>query len=230
MIPEYRIACGKRRCFHFGGEWSGHGHRVPFFDLRVPALYALAIIFLPLLAIGRRHPPLNLAARFVLVFAAVAYVLWLVLFSVWRYLLPIEMLAPVLITVLVGVIVRARMRRVACLRAPPCSPYRTHHASSRLGPRLLGSGAYGVRVPLFHAPIRRCPDGGTAPTAFMIPFFPPHPLHPARGLQRGDVGHDTGLYRIGEERVRAHQNDIYVLYGFDQEASARTVAAISRSF
>src|SRR5216684_6946788 len=70
---------------------------VPFFDLRVPALYVLAIISLPLLAIGRRHPPLNLAARFVLVFAAVAYVLWLVLFSVWRYLLPIEMLAPVLI-------------------------------------------------------------------------------------------------------------------------------------
>ena len=34
----------------------------------------------------------------------------------------------------------------------------------------------------------------------------------------------TGLYRIGEERVRAHQNDIYVLYGFDQEASARAVA------
>jgi hypothetical protein len=34
----------------------------------------------------------------------------------------------------------------------------------------------------------------------------------------------SGLYRIGEERVRAHQHDIYVLYGFNQEASARTVA------
>src|SRR5260370_20484142 len=80
---------------------------VPFFDLRVPALSVLTIISLPLLAIGRRHPPLNLAARFVLVFAAVAYVLWLVLFSIWRYLLPIEMLAPRLITALVGVIVPA---------------------------------------------------------------------------------------------------------------------------
>ena len=89
---------------------------VPFFDLRVPALYVLAIISLPLLAIGRRHSRLNPAARLVLVFAATAYVLWLVLFSIWRYLLPIEMLAPVLITALVGVIVpAARMRRAAML-------------------------------------------------------------------------------------------------------------------
>jgi hypothetical protein len=38
------------------------------------------------------------------------------------------------------------------------------------------------------------------------------------------VGIRVAAYRIGEERVRAHRNDIYVLYGFDQEASARTVA------
>src|SRR5437588_12329802 len=123
MVESYRDDSGvpdslwKASLFPFlvaSGQVMATG--VPFFDLRVPALYALAIIFLPLLAIGRRHPPLNLAARFVLVFAAVAYVLWLVLFSVWRYLLPIEMLAPVLITVLVGVIVpAARMRRVAML-------------------------------------------------------------------------------------------------------------------
>jgi hypothetical protein len=50
---------------------------VPFFDLRLAMLYALAIISLPLLAIGRRHRPLNPAARLVLVFAVLAYGLWL---------------------------------------------------------------------------------------------------------------------------------------------------------
>jgi hypothetical protein len=201
---------------------------VPFFDLRVPALYTLAMISLPLLAIGRRHPPLNLAARFVLVFAAVAYVLWLVLFSIWRYLLPIEMLAPVLITALVGVIVpAARMRRAAMLAsaallgliALTTRPADWGHVS-------WDRELYGVRVP----PIPR-PDhalvlmAGTAPTAFMIPFFPARiPFIRLEGFSAGMWDTSSGLYRIGEQRVRAHQHDIYVLYGFDQETSARTVA------
>jgi hypothetical protein len=201
---------------------------VPFFDLRVPALYTLAMVSLPLLAIGRRHPPLNLAARFVLVFAAVAYVLWLVLFSIWRYLLPIEMLAPVLITALVGVIVpAARMRRAAMLAsaallgliALTTRPADWGHVS-------WDRELYGVRVP----PIPR-PDhalvlmAGTAPTAFMIPFFPARiPFIRLEGFSAGMWDTSSGLYRIGEERVRAHRHDIYVLFGFDQETSARTVA------
>jgi hypothetical protein len=235
MVESYRDDSGvpdslwKALLFPFlvvSGQVMATG--VPFFDLRVPALYALAIISLPLLAIGRRHPPLNLAARFVLVFAAVAYVLWLVLFSVWRYLLPIEMLAPVLITALVGVIVpAARMRRAAMLAsaallgliALTTRPADWGHVS-------WDRELYGVRVP----PIPR-PDqalvlmAGTAPTAFMIPFFPASiPFIRLEGFSAGMWDTSRGLYRIGEERVRAHQNDIYVLYGFNQEASARTVA------
>jgi len=208
------------------GQFMATG--VPFFDLRVPALYALAIISLPLLAIGRRHPPLNLAARFVLVFAAVAYVLWLGLFSVWRYLLPIEMLAPVLITALVGVIVSAAgMRRAAKLAsAALLGLIALTTRPADWGHLPWDRELYGVRVP----PIPR-PDqalvlmAGTAPTAFMIPFFPARiPFIRLEGFSAGMWDTSSGLYRIGEERVRAHQNDIYVLYGFDQEASARTVA------
>jgi len=235
MVESYRDDSGvpdslwKALLFPFlvvSGQVMATG--VPFFDLRVPALYVLAIISLPLLAIGRRHPPLNLAARFVLVFAAVAYVLWLVLFSFWRYLLPIEMLAPVLITALVGVIVpAARMRRAAMLAsagllgliALTTRPADWGHLS-------WDRELYGVRVP----PIPR-PDqalvlmAGTAPTAFMIPFFPARiPFIRLEGFSAGMWDTSSGLYRIGEERVRAHQHDIYVLYGFNQEASARTVA------
>jgi hypothetical protein len=201
---------------------------VPFFDLRVPTLYVLAIIALPLLAIGRRHLPLNLAARFVLVFAVVAYVLWLVLFSIWRYLLPIEMLAPVLITALVGVIVSAaRMRRAAILAsaallgliALTTRPADWGHVS-------WDRELYGVRVPPIPHPDQALVlMAGTAPTAYLIPFFPGRiPFIRLEGFSEGMWDTSSGLYRIGEERVRAHQNDIYVLYGYDQEASARTVA------
>jgi hypothetical protein len=161
---------------------------VPFFDLRVPALYALAIISLPLLAIGRRHPPLNLAARFVLVFAAVAYVLWLVLFSFWRYLLPIEMLAPVLITALVGAIVpAARMRRAAMLAsagllgliALTTRPADWRHLS-------WDRELYGVRVPPIPRPDQALvPMAGTAPTAFMILFFSRIPFIRLEGFSAG---------------------------------------------
>jgi hypothetical protein len=235
MVESYRDDSGvpeslwKALLFPFlvvSGQVMATG--VPFFDLRVPALYTLAIISLPLLAIGRRHPPLNPVARFVLSFAAVAYVLWLVLFSFWRYLLPIEMLAPVLITALVGVIVpAARMRRAAMLAsaallgviALTTRPADWGHVS-------WDRELYGVRVPPIPHPDQALVlMAGTAPTAFMIPFFPARiPFIRLEGFSAGMWDTSSGLYRIGEERVRAHPNDIYVLYGFNQEASAHTVA------
>src|SRR4051812_26382305 len=68
---------------------------VAFFDLRIPVLYTLALIAAGFVIV-RRPLPLNPAARFTLAFVAVGYGLWLPLFSIWRYLLPIEMLAPLL--------------------------------------------------------------------------------------------------------------------------------------
>jgi hypothetical protein len=200
----------------------------PFFDLRVPMLYALAIVALPLLAIRRRRLALNPAARFVLVFAAVAYVLWLVLFAIWRYVLPIEMLTPMLIAALVGVIVpAARMRRAAMLAsAALLGLIALTTRPADWGHIPWDRELYGVRVP----PIPR-PDqalvlmAGSAPTAFLIPFFPASiPFIRLEGFSEGMWDTSSGLYRIGEARVRAHRSDIYVLYGYDQEASARTVA------
>jgi hypothetical protein len=201
---------------------------VPFFDLRVPTLYAIAIIALPVLAIRRRRLALNLAARFVLLFAAVSYVLWLVLFSIWRYLVPIEMLAPVLITTLVGIIVPApRMRHATVLASGALLgivAFTTRPAEWGHVP--WGGELYGVHIP----PIAR-PDqalvlmAGTAPTAFTIPFFPGHiPFIRLQGFSPGMWDTSKGLFHIGEERVRAHEGDIYLLYGFGQETIARTVA------
>ena len=201
---------------------------VPFFDLRVTMLYAIAIIAIPVLAIRRRRRALNLAARFVLMFAAVSYVLWLILFSNWRYLVPIEMLAPVLITALVGVIVPApRMRHATVLASGALlGVVAITTRPADWGHVPWGRELYGVHIP----PIAR-PDqalvlmAGTAPTAFMISFFPGHiRFIRLEGFSAGMWDTSKGLFHIGEELVRAHENDIYLLYGFDQEAGARTVA------
>jgi hypothetical protein len=204
------------------------GTAVAFFDLRIPTLYTIAIIALPVLAIRRRRLAVSLAARFVLLFAAVSYVLWLVLFSIWRYLVPIEMLAPVLITVLVGVIVPASRIRHATVLASGAllGVVAITTRPADWGHIPWGRELYGVHIP----PIAR-PDqalvlmAGTAPTAFMIPFFPDHiRFIRLEGFSAGMWDTGKGLFYIGEERVRAHENDIYLLYRFDQEASARTVA------
>ncbi|HUY68111.1 MAG TPA: hypothetical protein VMV79_02275 [Alphaproteobacteria bacterium] len=70
-------------------------------DWRIPILYVLVPLAVALrLSIGGKKPaPLAqpYATRYVLAAAAVTYVAWLFLFSIYRYLVPLEMLAPLLI-------------------------------------------------------------------------------------------------------------------------------------
>ncbi len=61
---------------------------VPFFDARVLALFVL-IPLSPLLGAHKRSRTL-----FLLLSVAIAYVIWLKLFSIYRYLVVLEMLAP----------------------------------------------------------------------------------------------------------------------------------------
>lgn len=72
----------------------------------VPVLYVLALLFLVVLLrqrlAGRAAPsPLSLRARFLLVFGLVAYLVWMKLFGIYRYLVPLELLAPLMVWLLV---------------------------------------------------------------------------------------------------------------------------------
>ncbi len=78
--------------------WLNDPHRVwemPFRDLRMVLLYP-ALLLGPLLAwrwLGRERP----ALRLLLVFGLCSYGLWLAMFSIYRYLAVLEMLAPLLL-------------------------------------------------------------------------------------------------------------------------------------
>lgn len=75
--------------------WVTAPHRVSdswFFDLRVP----VAFVALPLL-LRRRDAPEPRRERALFLALAVAYLIWLALFGVYRYLAPLEMLAPLLV-------------------------------------------------------------------------------------------------------------------------------------
>ena len=85
---------------------AGRVSEIPLKIAVVPVLYALALLFLVVLAVegvgGRKaHARLSPRARFILIFALVAYLAWMKLFGIYRYLVPLELLAPLLIWILI---------------------------------------------------------------------------------------------------------------------------------
>ena len=72
----------------------------------LPLLYALALVFVVFWLIERvnkdsRHMRLAPRPRFLLVFGLVTYLAWAKLFGIYRYLVPLELLAPLMVWVLV---------------------------------------------------------------------------------------------------------------------------------
>jgi hypothetical protein len=76
----------------------------------MPALYAAALVFLGVWLAGRvrrqgdtagTRAQLSPQACFLLVFGLVAYLAWMKLFSIYRYLVPLELLAPLMLWLLV---------------------------------------------------------------------------------------------------------------------------------
>ena len=79
---------------------------VPLKMVILPLLYALAIVLMAVWLgerIGGRSAPacVSARARFLLVFSLVAYLAWLKLFGIYRYLVPLELLAPLVVWILV---------------------------------------------------------------------------------------------------------------------------------
>jgi hypothetical protein len=194
----------------------------PFRDLRIPVLYGLALMFLlgRALRFGSRLAP---AARFVLTFATASYVAWLFTFAIARYLLPIELLAPALIAALVAALIPGTPGRAVTALALGLIVVTTRPAD--WGRIAWGRELYGVRVPPVESGSLVI-MAGTAPTAFLIPFFPPGiPFIRADGFYTDLENMDHGLYRIGIDRIRRHTGERYLLYRADEAARAGDVAA-----
>ena len=90
---------------------------VPFFDLRVLALFVLVPVGFVCAAVagllGKRNDWLTAvpATRFLLAAMTVTYALWVVMFCIYRYLVPLEMMAPLGLMMAVGLLPLARRLR-----------------------------------------------------------------------------------------------------------------------
>jgi hypothetical protein len=200
----------------------------PFRDYRVLLLYVLIPLACLLWVTRRRaRDPLLRpeAALMLFAFVAASYVAWVAQFAVYRYIVLLEMLAPLVIVAAVGLVpvdARARWVTVALL--------------------FIGTFATGRYDPGPHAPLvdpyvqiqgLSLPDPahsmilmtGEEPMAYLIPALPtPIPVLRIDGLIAGpEDGSD--MTRDMRARVAAHRGDLYLLAAVSEEDAAQSAAA-----
>jgi hypothetical protein len=206
---------------------------LPFQDIRVGLAYVLVIVSLPLAALARMffpgHAREPLVARdasvAILAFAAVSYVAWLKIFGIYRYILLLEILAPLLIVLCVEIwplperarltIAGALLLGVVCLtraemadRAPVGDPY------------------IQVTIPaIAHPDKTMILMTGETPLGYLAPSFPPQiPILRIDGwmIQPRDGSRLTVQARARVDRFRG---DLYVVFNTFEAARNKDALA-----
>jgi hypothetical protein len=203
----------------------------PFHDFRVPIIYVLLPLASIWFAVTRRRPaavpPLVSlpATRILFIFVVGSYVAWLLLFAVYRYLIALEMLAPLLI-----------LAALDCVPQPP----RLRLAATAI---ILGIAALLARYNLAaHVPASApyvIAQGlsfprpantlllmtGTEPMAYLIPLLPPAiPVLRIDGWL-ADPSDGSGLTASMRARVAAHRGDVFLLSAPQEHAAAERATA-----
>jgi hypothetical protein len=201
----------------------------PFHDLRVPLLYVLLPIASAWFAVARpRSVPLVAppATRILFIFAAGSYAAWLTLFAVYRYLLGLEMLAPLLILATLDFVPWAPRRRLAAaatilLVAALFGRYNFDNRAPVTDPYVQ---AHGLAFP--NPPDTLLLMTGDEPMAYLIPSLPPAiPVLRIDGWL-AEPNDDSGLTASMRARVAAHRGDLFLLASpREQVAADRATAA-----
>ncbi len=141
-----------------------------------PTLYSLFVVFAIVKLVGALRgasPTLTTPVRFVLLFFALAYAMWLNLFGIYRYLVPIELIAPLVLWLVVHGMMRAVFARwVAGLAVLLCAaavfPVKTWgHAD-------WDSVSFNIKPPVIANPAQSMvfTVHGDPPMSWLVPFFP----------------------------------------------------------
>lgn len=201
---------------------------LPFSDIRVGVAYVLGIAAIPLWLVSRRRENPLIApdvAAVLFVFAAVSYAIWLKLFAIYRYIVILEMLAPLLIIAAVGlwpVSPRTRILTGAAIllwvqasskplepgRAPATDPY-----------------VQASLPPIPHPDRTMILMTGEAPLAYLVPSLPPGiPVLRIDGwlIQPEDGSRLTADTR---RRVDAFRGDLFVIADAGEIARSRDALA-----
>ena len=203
-----------------------------FRDLRIPLLYGLLLMLLLQRVLGWRaaRPAAGAtrlavidveAARVLLVFGLVSYFAWLKLFAIYRYLLPIELLAPLGIWLTIACLWRDATK--ALYTAALCAALLLATLAPMNWGRVDWSDNYfGVVPPTLPDPDRTIIlMSGHEPTAYVIPFFPPQiRFLRIQSYFTGPSAIPNGSDRLMQTLVASHRGPLYILYRGIEQATA----------
>jgi hypothetical protein len=207
---------------------------IGIYDLRLPLLYALAIAALLAWPFRRfwagagafrladHHP-----GTMVLAAGAVAYLAWVKVFGVYRYLVPLEMLAPILILLIVDRLAFPRWAHGALVTGLLAVSLATMHPGT--WGRAPWAGDYFGMPKLEIAEPRNAMVimTGTEPMAWAIPFFPPEiPFLRIDGWFLAPDGRVNRSIQEMHRRIRGHAGPVYALFRERYERT-RTVWALA---
>lgn len=198
-----------------------------FRDARILAAYVLIPLTLLIRLFAARHKqfgPLPPLYKFLFCFAAITYAMWQVMFSVYRYLIPMEMLAPLLIVMAISLWPIAAGLRLACMVGVMLV---LQSLVIYNPPRQAWDDQY-VRVQ-----VPALPDAqhsmvlmvGTEPMAFVIPSFPAAiPFLRIDGWMVWKDDRSSGLARQMRDRVAQHDGPLFMLFAATNQQRASAAA------
>jgi hypothetical protein len=142
---------------------------MPMRNLAWPLLYTAGIALLLALATGKRRlAALPRPAWLLLAFGAMSYLLWLNLFSIYRYLVPLELLSPLMCWLVIGVLLPGRRMVAATCVAVCAGAVLTVGSWGRAG----HGPAFTVEPPPIANPAQSLVYIVQAPTGWIVPFLP----------------------------------------------------------
>ncbi len=212
-----------------------HTAEIYFRDLRIPLLYGL-LISLALHAFNRLRAPaadrhiahgpvpsvFGFQARYLLAAGVVSYLAWLKLFAIYRYIVVIEMLAPLGIWLVLSRLLSDRRLRMAAgsmamllilAATRPCIWGRVPWSDDYFGvtpPALKDPGHTMVLM------------AGVDPMAYVIPFFPESVRFVRiQSYFTGPSDKPNGYDRLMHQLVDQQSGPLYILYRSYEENAAR---------
>ena len=199
-----------------------------FPDYKVPIAYCVLLLSVPLMTL--RRPPErpftdDNALRILVVFSVTSYVLWLAIFAIYRYIVVLEMLAPLVVVAVIGRWpLGPRLRGAICLGLAAAALAGTTLSfgdRTRPGSKLVEVGVPPIPSPASTVAILT----GEQPVGFLIPSFPPEIsfVRIDGFLTSAEV--PSRLRSDALARIAAHKGDLFVLY--DSGEAERMRAALA---
>lgn len=197
----------------FTEDWSV-ADDIPFRDIRVALAYVAVIAASLAWAFGKRSRDPMVgpdATRVLFAFGALSYIAWLKIFGIYRYILALEMFAPILIVASIGLLpVQRRSQWIALATLFFAALVFTKPDSMERAP--LGDPYVDVAVPkIAHPAHTMILMTGNEPLGFIVPSLPHEiPILRIDGwmLQPKD---GSGLTKIMRKRVAAFRGDLYLI-------------------